>query len=212
MKNKSLYLAIKRILDVFLSLLALIILLPFFIIFAIIIKLESPGPILFKQKRIGKNKKNFLIYKFRTMRTDTPKDMPTHMLKNAENYITKFGNIMRKTSIDELPQIVNILKGDMSIIGPRPALWNQDDLIEERDRYHANDIRPGLTGWAQINGRDELEIPIKAKFDGEYVEKMSLWFDIKIFFKTILKVFKHDGIVEGETIKDKNSEKEKIEI
>lgn len=207
MKSKKLFLIIKRMLDIFLSLLALIVLLPFWIIFAIIIKLESPGPILFKQKRIGKNKKNFMIYKFRTMRTDTPKDMPTHMLKNAESYITKFGNIMRKTSIDELPQILNILKGDMSIIGPRPALWNQDDLINERDKYNANDIRPGLTGWAQVNGRDELEIPVKAKFDGEYIEKMSLWFDTKIFFKTIVNVFKRDGIVEGANNKETIEEK-----
>ena len=200
--NKK-YIIIKNILDFILSLLALIILLPFFFIFAIIIKLESKGPIFFKQKRIGKDKKNFYIYKFRTMRTDTPKDMPTHMLKNADSYITKSGKIFRKTSIDELPQIINILKGQMSIIGPRPALWNQEDLIEERDKYNVNSIRPGLTGWAQVNGRDELEIPIKAKFDGEYVEKMSFLFDIKIFFKTIIKVFKHDGIVEGKVEKEK---------
>lgn len=194
--NKK-YIIIKNILDFILSLLALIILLPFFFIFAIIIKLESKGPIFFKQKRIGKDKKEFYIYKFRTMRTDTPKDMPTHLLKDAESYITKSGKIFRKTSIDELPQIINILKGQMSIIGPRPALWNQYDLIKERDKYNANSIRPGLTGWAQVNGRDELEIPIKAKFDGEYVEKMSLLFDLKIFFETIVKVFKHDGVVEG---------------
>lgn len=200
--NKK-YIIIKNVLDFILSLLALIVLFPFFCIFAIIIKLESKGPVFFKQKRIGKDKKEFYIYKFRTMRTDTPKDMPTHMLKNADSYITKSGKIFRKTSIDELPQIINILKGQMSIIGPRPALWNQEDLIEERDKYNANSIRPGLTGWAQVNGRDELEIPIKAKFDGEYVEKMSLWFDIKIFLKTIIKVFKHDGIVEGEVEKEK---------
>ena len=201
--NKK-YIIIKNVLDFILSLLALIVLSPFFCIFAIIIKLESKGPVFFKQKRIGKNKKEFYIYKFRTMRTDTPKDMPTHMLKNADSYITKSGKIFRKTSIDELPQIINILKGQMSIIGPRPALWNQEDLIEERDKYNANSIRPGLTGWAQVNGRDELEIPIKARFDGEYVEKMSFLFDIKIFFKTIIKVFKHDGVVEGE--------KEKVNI
>ena len=201
--NKK-YIIIKNVLDFILSLLALIVLFPFFCIFAIIIKLESKGPVFFKQKRIGKDKKNFYIYKFRTMRTDTPKDMPTHMLKNADSYITKSGKIFRKTSIDELQQIINILKGQMSIIGPRPALWNQEDLIEERDKYNANSIRPGLTGWAQVNGRDELEIPIKARFDGEYVEKMSFLFDIKIFFKTIIKVFKHDGVVEGE--------KEKIEV
>lgn len=191
------YKNLKRIIDFIVALIALIILLPFLIVFAIIIKLESKGPIFFKQKRVGKNKKYFMIYKFRTMRTDTPKDMPTHMLKNAESYITRFGKIMRKTSIDELPQIINILKGEMSIVGPRPALWNQDDLIEERDKYGANDVLPGLTGWAQVNGRDELEIPVKAKFDGEYVDKMSLIFDMKIFFKTIVKVFKHDGVVEG---------------
>ena len=200
---KKPYIIIKNIIDFILSLIALIILLPFFCIFAIIIKLESRGPIFFKQKRIGKNKKEFYIYKFRTMRTDTPKDMPTHLLKDAESYITKSGKVFRKTSIDELPQIINILKGQMSIIGPRPALWNQYDLIKERDKYNANSIRPGLTGWAQVNGRDELEIPIKAKFDGEYVEKMSLLFDIKIFLKTIIKVFKHDGVVEGELEKER---------
>ena len=200
---------IKRILDFILSVIAIILLFPFFCIFAIIIKLESKGPIFFKQKRIGKQKKYFYIYKFRTMRTDAPKDMPTHMLNNAESYITKFGNLMRKTSIDELPQIINILKGDMSIIGPRPALWNQEDLIKERDKYKANDIRPGLTGWAQVNGRDELPIPIKAKYDGEYVEKESFLFDIKVFFQTIIKVFKHDGIVEG---KVENKEKQKSVI
>lgn len=200
--NKK-YIIIKNVLDFILSLLALIVLFPFFCIFAIIIKLESKGPVFFKQKRIGKDKKNFYIYKFRTMRTDTPKDMPTHLLKDAESYITKSGKIFRKTSIDELPQILNILKGQMSIIGPRPALWNQYDLIKERDKYNANSIRPGLTGWAQVNGRDELEIPIKAKFDGEYVEKMSLLFDTKIFLKTIIKVFKHDGVVEGKVEKEK---------
>ena len=200
---KKTYIIIKNIIDFILSLIALIILLPFFCIFAIIIKLESRGPIFFKQKRIGKDKKEFYIYKFRTMRTDTPKDMPTHLLKDAESYITKSGKIFRKTSIDELPQILNILKGQMSIIGPRPALWNQYDLIKERDKYNANSIRPGLTGWAQVNGRDELEIPIKAKFDGEYVEKMSLLFDTKIFLKTIIKVFKHDGVIEGKVEKEK---------
>ena len=151
MENKNLYFFLKRLIDIILSFIGLIILIPFFIIFAIIIKIESRGPVFFKQKRFGKNKKFFMIYKFRTMRNDTPKDMPTHMLRGAESYITKFGGIMRKTSIDELPQIINILKGDMSIIGPRPALWNQDDLIEERDKYGANDIRPGLTGLAQIS-------------------------------------------------------------
>lgn len=197
MKNKKIYFFFKRLIDIVLSLLGVIILFPFFIIFAIIIKLESRGPIFFKQKRVGKNKEFFMIYKFRTMRTDTPKDTPTHMLNNAESYITKFGGFMRKTSIDELPQIINILQGKMSIIGPRPALWNQDDLIEEREKYGANNVRPGLTGLAQISGRDELEIPVKAKIDGEYVQKMSLWLDIKIFFSTIFKVFKSEGVVEG---------------
>ena len=197
LKNKKIYFGFKRFLDIIISIAILVILIPFLLIFSIIIKLESKGPVFFKQKRIGKNKSLFTIYKFRTMRTDTPKDMPTHMLKDAKNYITKFGNIMRKTSIDELPQLINIIKGDMSIIGPRPALWNQYDLIEERDKYHANDIRPGLTGWAQINGRDELEIPVKAKYDGEYVKNVSLWFEIKICLKTIVNVFKHEGVVEG---------------
>lgn len=193
----KLYPVIKRILDFVIALIAFIILLPFFIIFSIIIKLESKGPILFKQKRVGKNKKYFMIYKFRTMRTDTPKDTPTHLLKNADTYITKFGKIMRKTSIDELPQIINILKGEMSIIGPRPALWNQEDLIAERDKYGANDITPGITGLAQVNGRDELEIPVKAKYDGEYAEKLSFALDVKIFFLTIINVLKHKGVVEG---------------
>ena len=188
---------IKRIIDFIIAFLGIIILSPLFLLIMIAIKVESKGPVFFKQKRIGKNKKYFIIYKFRTMWTDTPKDMPTHMLKNANNYITKVGNILRKTSLDELPQIINILKGEMSIIGPRPALWNQDDLIEERDKYLANNVRPGLTGWAQINGRDELEIPKKAKLDGEYVSKTSFLFDMKVFFKTIWKVFRHDGIVEG---------------
>ena len=196
--EKKPYLFIKRIIDIIFSILWLIILIPVFLIISIAIKLESKGPVIFKQKRIGKEKKYFNIYKFRTMYIDTPKDMPTHMLKNANGCITKVGNILRKTSLDELPQLVNILKGDMSIIGPRPALWNQDDLVEERDKYYANDIRPGLTGWAQVNGRDELEIPVKAKYDGEYVKRISFVFDIKIFFKTIINVFKHEGIVEGE--------------
>jgi O-antigen biosynthesis protein WbqP len=175
----------------------MIILWPVFLIIAVLIKLDSKGPVFFKQKRVGKNKTHFYILKFRTMRTDTPKDMPTHMLKNPEMFITKVGKFLRKTSLDELPQIINILKGEMSIIGPRPALWNQYDLIEERDKYGANDIHPGLTGWAQINGRDELPIDIKAKYDGEYVERMSFAFDVKIFFKTIFSVLKSEGVKEG---------------
>jgi O-antigen biosynthesis protein WbqP len=188
---------IKRIIDFTLSLIAMIILWPVFLLIAVLIKLDSKGPVLFKQKRVGKDKKHFYILKFRTMRTDTPKDMPTHMLKNPEVFITRVGKFLRKTSLDELPQIINILKGEMSIIGPRPALWNQYDLIEERDKYGANDIYPGLTGWAQINGRDELPIDIKAKYDGEYVERMSLGFDVKIFFKTIFSVLRSEGVKEG---------------
>ena len=190
---------LKRVLDFILSLVGLVILSPVLLIIALIIKMTSPGPVFFKQKRVGKNKTYFNILKFRTMRTDTPKDTPTHLLANPEQYITSIGKILRKTSLDELPQIINILKGDMSIIGPRPALWNQYDLIEERDKYGANDILPGLTGWAQINGRDELEIDVKAKLDGEYVEKMSFLFDCKCFFGTITSVLKHEGVVEGGT-------------
>jgi len=193
---------IKRIIDFTLSLLAMIILWPVFLLIAILIKLDSKGPVLFKQKRVGKSKKHFYILKFRTMRTDTPKDMPTHMLKNPEVFITRVGKFLRKTSLDELPQIINILKGEMSIIGPRPALWNQYDLIGERDKYGANDIYPGLTGWAQINGRDELPIDIKAKYDGEYVERMSFAFDVKIFFKTIFSVIRSEGVKEGGNMED----------
>jgi O-antigen biosynthesis protein WbqP len=187
-----------------------IVLLPVFLIIAVLIKLESKGPILFRQKRVGLHKKNFSIMKFRTMRTDTPKDTPTHMLANPEQYITKVGRFLRKTSLDELPQIFNILKGDMAVIGPRPALWNQDDLIAERDKYGANDVLPGLTGWAQINGCDELEIPVKAKLDGEYVEKMSFVFDFKCFFGTIISIFKRDGVVEGGTGKLHRIEQDKV--
>ena len=188
---------IKRLLDFTLSLLGLIILSPIFIIISIIIKISSPGPVFFKQKRVGIHKTYFNILKFRTMRTDTPKDMPTHLLENPEKYITPIGKFLRKTSLDELPQIINILVGDMSIIGPRPALWNQYDLIEERDKYKANDILPGLTGWAQINGRDELPIDIKAKLDGVYVNNLSFKFDVKCFIGTIFSVLKSEGIVEG---------------
>lgn len=198
-KNKEIYVKIKRIIDFVMALVGLIVLSPIFLILMLAIKLDSPGPILFKQKRVGVHKTHFDILKFRTMKIDTPKDMPTHMLSNPEQYITKVGKFLRKTSLDELPQIINILKGDMSIIGPRPALWNQFDLLEERDKYGANDVMPGLTGWAQINGRDELEISVKAKLDGEYVEKMSFAFDVKCFFGTILSVLKSDGVVEGGT-------------
>lgn len=189
----------KRCLDLILSIIGLILLSPLFIIICIWIKCDSKGPVFFKQKRVGKNKKLFGIYKFRTMYIDTPSEMPTHLLNNPDRFITKAGHFLRKTSLDELPQIINIIKGEMSIIGPRPALWNQEDLIKERDRYGANNLRPGLTGWAQVNGRDELEIDVKAKLDGEYVEKMSFLFDVKCFFKTITSVLKHDGVVEGGT-------------
>lgn len=189
---------IKRIIDFILALCGLILLSPIFLILCIWIKTDSKGPIIFKQKRIGVKKTYFNIYKFRTMYIDTPKDMPTHLLKDPDQFITKAGKFLRKTSLDELSQIINILKGEMAIIGPRPALWNQEDLITERDKYHANDVRPGLTGWAQINGRDELAIPIKARLDGEYIEHISFLFDIKCFFGTIISVLKHDGVVEGE--------------
>lgn len=185
--------------DFTLSLLALIVLSPILLLLVIAIKVNSPGPVFFQQKRVGIHKTYFNILKFRTMRTDTPKDMPTHLLQNPEQFITGVGKFLRKTSLDELPQIINIIKGDMSIVGPRPALWNQYDLIEERDHYGANDVRPGLTGWAQINGRDELEIPVKARLDGEYVAKMGPVMDMRCFFGTFLSVFKADGVVEGGT-------------
>src|SRR5690625_2301107 len=193
------YLKFKRIIDIVLSLFGLIILSPFYLMIIIAIKLESKGPILFKQKRIGIKKTHFHILKFRTMRIDAPKDTPTHLLDNPDQYITKIGKFLRKTSLDEVPQIWNILVGQMSIIGPRPALWNQFDLVAARDRYGANDIPTGLTGWAQINGRDELPIEVKAKLDGYYAEHIGLWMDIKCFFGTIVSVFKSDGVVEGGT-------------
>ena len=195
----DLYLKVKRVIGFVLSLVGLIVLSPVFLALMLAIKLDSKGPIFFKQKRVGKNKEHFEILKFRTMRIDTPKDTPTHLLEDPEQWITRVGGFLRKTSLDELPQIINILKGDMSIIGPRPALWNQYDLIAERDQYGANDILPGLTGWAQINGRDELPIEAKAKLDGEYVEKISFWFDVRCFFGTILSIFRGDGVVEGGT-------------
>ena len=190
---------IKRPLDFILSLAGIILLSPVLLVIILCIKFSSPGPIFFKQKRVGIHKSHFNILKFRTMRIDTPKDVPTHLLENPEQYITGIGRFLRKTSLDELPQLFNILKGDMAVIGPRPALWNQYDLIAERDKYGANDILPGLTGWAQINGRDELEIDVKARLDGEYVQKMSFLFDCKCFFGTITSVLHHDGVVEGGT-------------
>ncbi|MCI8852299.1 MAG: sugar transferase [Lachnospiraceae bacterium] len=193
------YRKIKRGMDICLSAAGLVILSPLFLILTTAIKLDSRGPVIFRQKRVGIHKSYFQILKFRTMRVDTPKNMPTHMLDDPEKYITRVGKILRKTSLDELPQIINILRGDMSIIGPRPALWNQYDLIAEREKYRANDVLPGLTGWAQINGRDELEIPAKARLDGEYVRRMSLGFDVKCFLGTIMSVLREDGVVEGGT-------------
>ena len=189
----------KRLIDIILSGCGIIVLAPVYLIIALAIKMDDPGPVFFRQKRVGIHKTHFHILKFRTMKMNTPKDTPTHLLENPEQYITKVGRILRKTSLDELPQILQIFTGDMSIIGPRPALWNQFDLIEERDKYGANDVRPGLTGWAQINGRDELPIDVKARFDGEYVENMSFLFDCKCFFGTVVSVLKHDGVVEGGT-------------
>ena len=191
---------IKRGLDIFLSLFAIILLALPMLIVAVVIKIDDPGPAIFKQKRVGKDKKLFKLYKFRSMKMNTP-ELPTHLLKNPEQYISKVGKFIRKTSIDELPQLFNILIGQMSIIGPRPALWTQADLIAERDQYGANDIRPGLTGWAQINGRDELDIETKARLDGEYAEKLSFAFDLKCFFGTVKAVLKSEGVVEGEVEK-----------
>ena len=190
---------IKRFIDIVLSLVGLIVLAIPMLVFALIVKLDSPGPVLFWQKRVGIHKQTFMMPKFRTMYTDTPANMPTHLLSDPQKWITRSGAWFRKLSIDELPQILCIFTGKMSIIGPRPALWNQDDLIEERDKYGANDVRPGLTGWAQINGRDELEIPVKARLDGEYVQNISFLFDCRCFFGTIFKVLRHDGVVEGGT-------------
>ena len=204
----------KRLIDVILSACGIVVLIPLWVVLAIAIKIDDPGPVFFRQKRIGQDvngeKQFFQIYKYRSMKMCTPKDCPTHLLKNPEQYITKMGGFLRKTSLDELPQIFNILAGQMSIIGPRPALWNQDDLYEERAKYGANGVKPGLTGWAQINGRDELPIDVKAKLDGEYVRKLSFGFDVKCFFGTIVSVLKHDGVVEGGT-GTLEQEKEKIE-
>jgi len=193
------YLKFKRFYDFLLALIGLIVLLPLFLLLMLLVRVDSKGEIFFKQKRIGRNKKYFYILKFRTMRIDTPKDTPTHMLENPNLWITRMGKFLRRTSLDELPQIINILMGDMSIIGPRPALWNQYDLIKERDKYDVHKIYPGLTGYAQIHGRDELPISDKAKLDGYYVEHINLGLDIKIFFGTIISIFKSEGVVEGGT-------------
>lgn len=194
---------LKRLIDFVLSACGIVVLLPVWLILAVAIKADDPGPVFFKQKRIAQNKNGeqqfFQIYKYRSMKMSTPKDTPTHLLENPEQYITKVGGLLRKTSLDELPQIFNIFMGQMSIIGPRPALWNQDDLYAEREKYGANDVKPGLSGWAQINGRDELPIDVKARLDGEYVEKLSFAFDVKCFFGTITSVLSRDGVVEGGT-------------
>ncbi len=189
----------KRVFDVLFSIIGLVVFSPVFLALIILVKIDSKGPAFFKQRRIGKNKCEFMILKFRTMRGDTPQDIPTHLLQNPAKYITKIGWLLRKSSLDELPQILNILKGDMSIVGPRPALWNQYNLIAERDKYGANNILPGLTGWAQVNGRDELPIPVKAGYDGEYVDKLGMAFDIKILIKTVGAVFKAAGVKEGKS-------------
>ena len=190
---------LKRFLAIVLSLLGILCLGWLLLLLSIAIKLDSPGPVLFRQKRVGCGKSHFYILKFRTMRTDTPKDIPTHLLANPEQYITRVGRFLRKTSLDELPQLFNILLGHMAIVGPRPALWNQFDLIAERDKYGANDVRPGLTGWAQINGRDELEIAQKARLDGEYVRNLSFRFDVRCLLATVKVVLNRDGVVEGGT-------------
>lgn len=216
MRIRAMYKAfIKRFIDIILSFIGMIVLIPIFIIVGMVIYVDDPGPIFFKQKRVGKGKSTFWLHKFRSMKVKTP-DIPTHMLENPEQYITRVGKIIRKLSIDELPQVYDILIGKMSIIGPRPALWSQDDLIFERDKYSANDVKPGLTGWAQINGRDELPIDIKAKFDGEYAEKLNrggfvaFFMDCKCFVGTILKVIKSDGVVEGSSTVNCEEKKEVI--
>lgn len=204
-KVKGVYVNIvKRALDVFVSFFGLVILFPVLLAISIAIFIDDPGPIIFTQKRVGKDKQYFKLHKFRSMKMSTPHDVPTHMLENPEQYITRVGRFCRLHSLDELVQIWDIFIGNLSIIGPRPALWNQDLLTSERDKYNANNVRPGLTGWAQINGRDELEIPVKAKLDGEYVKKLSFRFDVKCFFLTIKSVFKHEGVVEGGTGRDKS--------
>lgn len=197
MNDHRIYHIVKRMMDVGLAFLAVVFLCPVFLILSIWIKLDSPGPVFFRQKRVGIHQTHFEILKFRTMRLDTPKNMPTHLLKNPDQYITKSGRFLRKTSLDELPQLFNIIKGDMSIVGPRPALWNQYDLLKEREKYGANDILPGLTGWAQVNGRDTVSIREKAELDGYYVSHQGLGMDVRCLFRTALSVIKQDGVQEG---------------
>lgn len=200
----------KRLLDILISLAGLLVLAIPMLLIALIVKLDSPGPVFFKQKRVGRRKTYFMILKFRSMPTEIPHDVPTNELENPEAFLSKWQRFERKTSIDELPQLINILKGDMSIIGPRPALWNQFELIALRDTYGANDIRPGLTGWAQINGRDELSDAVKSRYDGEYVRNMSFLFDCKCFFGTVKKVLTCDGVVEG-GVKESDASRKPIE-
>ena len=205
------YMTVKHVLDFVIALVMTIVLLIPMLILALIIKLDDNGPVFFTQTRIGLDQAPFSMYKFRTMRADTPHDMPTHLLANPDQYITPVGRFLRKTSLDELPQLLNILMGQMSIIGTRPALWNQFDLIEEREKYGVHQVRPGLTGWAQINGRDELEIPVKAALDGEYIRKFGLKMDFRCFFGTFAVVFNGKGVVEGGTgaMKQEHREQEK---
>lgn len=200
---------IKRIIDIILSACGIIVLAIPMLIIALAVKLDSKGPVLFWQKRIGIHKTTYQMPKFRSMYTTAPANMPTHMLTSPDQWITPVGKFLRKTSLDELPQLFSIFRGHMSIVGPRPALWNQDDLIEERDKYGANDVRPGLTGWAQVNGRDELPIDVKARFDGDYAQNITFKMDCKCFFGTISKVLKHEGVVEGGT-GSLEKEKEKL--
>ena len=205
---------LKRLIDLVVSACGIVVLLPVWIILAIAIKIDDPGPVFFRQRRIARDKNGekqfFQIFKYRSMKMCTPRDCPTHLLENPEQYITRVGSFLRKTSLDELPQIFNIFMGQMSVIGPRPALWNQDDLYEERAKYGANGVKPGLSGWAQINGRDALPIDVKARLDGEYVEKLSFEFDLKCFFGTITSVLKHEGVVEGGTGAMEKEEKKKV--
>jgi len=204
------YRYIKRIIDILLSVLGITVLAIPLMIVAIIIKCEDPGPAIFKQKRVGINKQYFMLYKFRSMKMATPHDVPTHLLEDPEQYLLKCGKVLRKLSIDELPQLINIIKGEMSFVGPRPALWNQDDLIFERDKYGANEVKPGLTGWAQTHGRDEVEIAEKAKLDGEYVQRFGFIMDCSCFFRTIGKVFMGEGVVEGGTGTMKKKQQNKV--
>jgi O-antigen biosynthesis protein WbqP len=195
----GLYYIIKRIFDFIYALVGLIILAPLFLLIGLLIKIDSKGPIFFTQRRIGKAKKEFKMLKFRTMKIDTPHNVPTHLMKDPDKYITRVGKVLRKTSLDELPQFINIFKGDMSFVGPRPALYNQDDLVAEREKYGVHQVLPGVTGWAQVNGRDTLPIPEKAKLDGEYIKHFSLWTDFKLLIKTVIAIIKSDGVVEGGT-------------